>query len=206
MLFNISLVELIFILLIVFIFIGTDDTVKIAKKMGLWLNKLIHSNFWREMRETATYIRTLPRMIMKEAEMEESVREIKEEIDTISTDLDKDIQGSIPQKPLAKSRQPIEQGSLTKKPVMQRKLQNSKTAEGKSVAGSKKTKEKIPKQKESVSRTTAGKKAVAAGKKSVGSDTPDKKITSKVVSDKNAISDEPVKKRTVKKANTTKTK
>jgi len=91
LIFNVSLIEFIFIVLFVFIFIGTDDLVKMAKKMGLWLNKLMRSESWREIQETAEYIRSLPGRIMQETELEETIRKIKADTNKVLTDVNKDM-------------------------------------------------------------------------------------------------------------------
>lgn len=74
--FNVGPLELLFIFVIALIFLGPEGMKKYAKVIGREVSKLIKSPLWASFRETTQEIRELPRKLMREAGIEESMKEI----------------------------------------------------------------------------------------------------------------------------------
>ncbi len=70
--------ELLFIFLIALIVLGPRDIVKAGRTMGRFLNKVITSPTWQAIKQTSREMRTLPTKLMREAGMEEEIREFKD--------------------------------------------------------------------------------------------------------------------------------
>ena len=66
--------ELLFIFLIALIILGPTDMVKTGHTMGRLLRKVVTSETWREI----TRLRTLPNQLMREAGLEEQIKELQE--------------------------------------------------------------------------------------------------------------------------------
>lgn len=75
--FNVGPLELLLILLIALIVFGPQDMVKYAQQMARWINKIVRSPIWKSFMDTSQEIRTLPTKIMREANLEESLEEIR---------------------------------------------------------------------------------------------------------------------------------
>jgi Sec-independent protein translocase protein TatA len=99
--FNIGGLELIFILIIAIVIMGPRDMINTARKIGGWVSKITHSEIWATIMNTSQDIRNLPTKIVREAGLEESIKEIQEstrllqkEGDKIASDVNKEIQES----------------------------------------------------------------------------------------------------------------
>lgn len=66
--------ELLFIFLIALIFLGPNDMVKAGRTLGRTMRKVVTSDAWREI----TRLRTLPNQLMREAGLEEELKELNE--------------------------------------------------------------------------------------------------------------------------------
>jgi Sec-independent protein translocase protein TatA len=66
--------ELLFIFLIALIFLGPNDMVKAGRTLGRMMRKVVTSDAWREI----TRLRTLPNQLMREAGLEEGLKELKD--------------------------------------------------------------------------------------------------------------------------------
>ncbi len=62
--------ELVFILIIALILLGPRDMQKAGKTIGVWLNNVVRSEWWRAIRRTSEEIRSLPTNLMREANRE----------------------------------------------------------------------------------------------------------------------------------------
>ena len=62
--------ELVFILIIAIIVLGPKDMQKAGRTLGRWLNQLIRSDGWRVFQRTSAELRSLPRNLMREANIE----------------------------------------------------------------------------------------------------------------------------------------
>lgn len=76
--------ELLFILLIALIVLGPTDMVKAGRTLGRFLRRVVSSPTWQAVRETSRDFRHLPNKLMREAGLEEDIKElseIKEEVE-----------------------------------------------------------------------------------------------------------------------------
>lgn len=76
--FGIGIPELLLIFVLALILLGPKDMVATARKMGVWVNRLVRSPLWREIMNTSQQIRDIPTQIVREAGLEESIKEIKD--------------------------------------------------------------------------------------------------------------------------------
>jgi sec-independent protein translocase protein TatB len=76
-LFNIGILELIFILVIALIFLGPDGIVKTARSLGRTIRKIIRSPIWSMMIDTQRELREVPTKLVREAGLEEDLAEIR---------------------------------------------------------------------------------------------------------------------------------
>lgn len=69
--------ELFFIVALALILLGPKDMAKAGKTIGKWLNDFVRSDTWKVLRETSKTISTLPTQLMREANLEEMGKELK---------------------------------------------------------------------------------------------------------------------------------
>mgnify|MGYP000925833250 CR=1 FL=1 len=69
--FNVGIPEFIFIILIALIVLGPQDMVKTARKLGVWVNKIVRSPIWASIMSTSRELRDLPTKIVREAGLDE---------------------------------------------------------------------------------------------------------------------------------------
>lgn len=74
--FNVGVLELLFILIIAFIVLGPKRTITTARDAGRWIRNLARSPIWREIVSTSSEIRDLPRKMMDDAELQKLVNEL----------------------------------------------------------------------------------------------------------------------------------
>jgi sec-independent protein translocase protein TatB len=72
--------ELLFIFLIALIVLGPRDIVKTGRTMGRFLNKVVTSPTWQTIRQTSREMRTLPTRLMREAGVEEELKDINRDV------------------------------------------------------------------------------------------------------------------------------
>jgi Sec-independent protein translocase protein TatA len=99
--FNIGGLELIFILLIAVMVLGPRDMINTARKIGGWVSQITRSDIWATIMNTSQDIRNLPTKIVREAGLEESIKEIQESANLlgkagnqIASDVNNEIQQS----------------------------------------------------------------------------------------------------------------
>ena len=80
-LFNIGPLELIFILL------GPDNMVKTARSTGKWIYKFVRSPMWADFLNISLEIREFPEKIVREAGIEENLKELRETSDKLKQDV-----------------------------------------------------------------------------------------------------------------------
>ena len=73
---NIGPLELLLILVLAVLMFGPEDIVNFAHKAGRWIYNLRKSEFWQEVVGTTKQIQEIPQQIIKEAELEETMKEI----------------------------------------------------------------------------------------------------------------------------------
>lgn len=69
--------ELLFILIIALIVLGPTDMVKAGRTIGRFLRQVITSPTWRAITRTSSELRTLPNKLIRDAGMEEELKEIQ---------------------------------------------------------------------------------------------------------------------------------
>jgi len=70
--------ELLFIFLIALIVLGPKDMVKTGRTIGVFLNRVIKSPTWLAIKQTSREMRYLPNRLMREAGMEEEIKDFQE--------------------------------------------------------------------------------------------------------------------------------
>lgn len=75
--FNISLLEFAFIILLAFIVLGPEKGVEAAGNLGRWIRRVVKSPFWRELVSTSRDIKDIPRKIMDDAEIQKTLDDIE---------------------------------------------------------------------------------------------------------------------------------
>lgn len=84
--------ELIFILIIALIVLGPSDMVKAGRTIGRFLRQVVTSPTWRAVTRTSSEIRTLPNKLIREAGLEEDLKEFQDVTrQGLSTDLNSDL-------------------------------------------------------------------------------------------------------------------
>ena len=68
--------ELIFILIIALIVLGPKDMAKAGRTIGSFLRQIVKSPTWSAVQSTSKELRNLPNKLMREAGLEEEVKEI----------------------------------------------------------------------------------------------------------------------------------
>lgn len=83
--FNLGLSEIIFILIIALIIFGPGNMVKTAKEAGAFIRKITKSPYWKEVWATRRELNELPKMLAKEAELDDTLRALNKESQDISS-------------------------------------------------------------------------------------------------------------------------
>jgi sec-independent protein translocase protein TatB len=89
--FNIGAPEFLLIALIALIVLGPENMVKSARQMGKYINRLVRSPLWNQLMTTSREIRDLPTRIVREAGLEEEMKEIQSKNRQISEEINKEI-------------------------------------------------------------------------------------------------------------------
>lgn len=76
--FNIGIGEIIFILLIALVLLGPEEMTKAARNLGRFLRQIIRSPMWNDVVTTSRQIRELPIKIIREANLEEGLKEARQ--------------------------------------------------------------------------------------------------------------------------------
>ena len=83
--FNLGIGEIIFILLLVVIIFGPKSLVKTAREAGAFLRKVTQSPYWKEVWATRRDLEEIPKMIAKEAKLDETLRELNHDTRNLSS-------------------------------------------------------------------------------------------------------------------------
>lgn len=109
--FNVGILEIVLILVIAVIVLGPDGMVKSARSMGLWLRKIIKSPIWAQLMDTQRELRDMPTRLVREAGLEEDLKELKktsQDIKRSSQELrSMDITGGIGLNTIGNPAQPV---------------------------------------------------------------------------------------------------
>lgn len=83
--FNLGMGEILFILLLLVIIFGPKSLVKTAREAGAFLRKVTKSPYWQEVWATRRELEEIPKMIAKEAQLNETLRELNHDTRSISS-------------------------------------------------------------------------------------------------------------------------
>jgi len=81
--FGIGPMELIFILIIMILVLGPKNMVVTAQKLGVTLRKIVKSPLWATVMDTSREIREIPTRLIREAGIEEDLKNIKSTTDSL---------------------------------------------------------------------------------------------------------------------------
>ena len=102
---NVGPLEFLFVLIFALVILGPERMIDTARAMGKWFYRFTRSSFWASVVDTSREIRELPTKIVREAGLEESIKEINtlkreirqypvlDELNQTAEDLDKEIKG-----------------------------------------------------------------------------------------------------------------
>jgi Sec-independent protein translocase protein TatA len=76
--------EFFFILIIALIVLGPKDMVKAGRTIGQFMRKVVTSPTWRAVNQTSNELRRLPNRLMREAGIEENLKQIKDATQSIA--------------------------------------------------------------------------------------------------------------------------
>lgn len=84
---NLGIGEILFILIIALIIFGPGNLVKAARDMGSFVRKVSKSPYWQEIWATRRELSELPKMIAKEAKLDETINELNRETREMKSNL-----------------------------------------------------------------------------------------------------------------------
>ncbi len=85
--FGIGIPEILIVVVLALIILGPQDMVKTARKLGAWVYRVYHSPTWRMIMSTSQEIRELPTKFVREAGLEETVKDIRHTTDDVKAQL-----------------------------------------------------------------------------------------------------------------------
>src|SRR5512146_1088302 len=85
--FSIGIPEILIVIVLALIIMGPQDMVKTARKLGAWVYRVYHSPTWRMIMSTSQEIRELPTKFVREAGLEETVKDIRHTTDDVKAQL-----------------------------------------------------------------------------------------------------------------------
>jgi Sec-independent protein translocase protein TatA len=77
---NIGLPEVIFIIILALIIFGPNNLMKSAREAGEFLRKVTKSPYWQEVWATKRELDELPKMLAKEANLDETLRDLESSV------------------------------------------------------------------------------------------------------------------------------
>ena len=69
--FGIGPLEIVFVLIIGILVLGPEGMIQAGRKLGKFMRSIIHSTWWKNVRQGVTEIQYLPQRLIREAELEE---------------------------------------------------------------------------------------------------------------------------------------
>ena len=97
--------EFLLIVVIAVIVLGPKGMVKAAREIGLLIRKVVTSPLWRDVMDTSREIRDIPQKIVREAGIEEDIKELRRSTQGMLNKIQKPVSTEMPkpQKPSEKS-------------------------------------------------------------------------------------------------------
>jgi len=80
-LFNIGLPEVLLLIILIFIILGPSGLVSSARSLGSWFRKVSKSQLWKDILSTSNEIKEFPHKIIKEVDLDEEMKSLKEFVD-----------------------------------------------------------------------------------------------------------------------------
>lgn len=84
---NIGPLELVLIVLLALIVLGPNESINAMRKLGKFFYKAAKSPYWSTIVNTSKEIRDLPNMMIREAGLEESIKELNKTTSSVTNDL-----------------------------------------------------------------------------------------------------------------------
>ncbi len=75
---NLGIGEIFLILILALIIFGPGNMVKTAREIGAFIRKVSKSPYWQEVWATRNELSELPKMIAKEAQLDETIRDLNQ--------------------------------------------------------------------------------------------------------------------------------
>lgn len=88
---NIGPLELIIILVLMFILLGPKEMVLTAHRIGMWVRSFLRSPMWREIWGISQDIRELPKKIVSESGLDETMAELKKTTQEATDEINKEL-------------------------------------------------------------------------------------------------------------------
>ncbi|MDO9121381.1 MAG: twin-arginine translocase TatA/TatE family subunit, partial [Anaerolineaceae bacterium] len=82
---NLGIGEILFILVIAVIIFGPGNMVKTARDLGAFVRKVAKSPYWQEVWATKRELTELPKLISKEARLDETLSELNKDTQGIKS-------------------------------------------------------------------------------------------------------------------------
>jgi len=82
---NLGIGEILLIIIIALIIFGPDNMVKTAREIGTFIRKVTKSPYWQEVWATRRELAELPKMIAKEAQLEETIKDLNRETEGLKS-------------------------------------------------------------------------------------------------------------------------
>jgi sec-independent protein translocase protein TatB len=86
-LFGVGPLEFLLILVLALVIMGPEDMVGTARKLGQWIYKVVRSPTWRAILSTTQDLRDLPQKIVRDAGIEEAMKEVKDTANQVKGEL-----------------------------------------------------------------------------------------------------------------------
>ena len=112
--FNVGILEFLFILLLAFIILGPKKAVELAGEVGRWVKDFVKSPFWREIVNTSRDIKDIPRKLMDDAEVQRTIDEINRTTTEVNQQLNQDTVGTILPPPTSENPDKTDSGEPDK--------------------------------------------------------------------------------------------
>lgn len=75
--FNVGPLEFLLILILAFVILGPQDMVTYSRRLGRWVYRFLRSPLWLYLTGSARELQELPRQMLREAALEDSLKEIR---------------------------------------------------------------------------------------------------------------------------------
>lgn len=116
---NVGIGEILFIILIALIIFGPTNMIKTARDIGVFLRKVAKSPYLQEVWATKRELTEIPRMIAKEAQLDQTINELNRESKGIKSGLSSSVSDFIKEinQPVAPAETALSQENEEPKPV-----------------------------------------------------------------------------------------